>query len=130
MSESLIHPSASIANSAELLGSPAVQDLLPKLKQKFATILVDLPALSRSVDARAIAPLLDGCILVVAQGRTPLRALDDAIELLRADDVNLIGVVINRVSNGIPPLFGVHLDELRSFDYAGYFNRFVHAWSR
>lgn len=122
--------SAAPSNSAELLGSSAMQDLLPKLKQKFATILVDLPALSRAVDARAVAPLLDGCILVVTQGRTPLRALGEAVELLRADDVNLIGVVINRMSNGITPLLGVHLDELRNLDYAGYFYRFVHAWSR
>ena len=107
-----------------------MQDLLPKLKQKFATILVDLPALSRTVDARAIAPLLDGCILVVARGCIPLRALEDAVELLRADDVNLLGVVLNKVSEGVPPLFGVHLDEVRDFDYAGYFNRFVHVGSR
>ncbi|HEV2185708.1 MAG TPA: GNVR domain-containing protein [Stellaceae bacterium] len=121
---------ASSSNSTELLGSPAMQDLLPKLKEKFATILVDLPALSRTVDARAMAPLLDGCILVVAQGCIPLRALEDAVELLRADDVNLLGVVLNKVSDGIPPLFGVHLDEVRDFDYAGYFNRFVHVGSR
>ena len=121
---------ASISNSTELLGSPAMQDLLPKLKEKFATILVDLPALSRTVDARAVAPLLDGCILVVAQGCVPLRALEDAVELLRADDVNLLGVVLNKVSDDIPPLFGVHLDEVRDFDYAGYFNRFVHVGSR
>ena len=121
---------ASISNSTELLGSPAMQDLLPKLKEKFATILVDLPALSRTVDARAVAPLLDGCILVVAQGCIPLRALEDAVELLRADDVNLLGVVLNKVSDDIPPLFGVHLDEVRDFDYAGYFSRFVHVGSR
>jgi succinoglycan biosynthesis transport protein ExoP len=121
---------APIANSAELLGSSAMQELLPKLKQKFATILVDLPALSRAIDARAIAPLLDGCIIVTAEGHTPMRALDDAVELLRADDVNLIGAVINRVSDGIPPLFGVHLDEVWNLDYAGYFDRLVHAVSR
>lgn len=118
---------APISASAELLGSSAMQELLPKLKQKFATILVDLPALSRTADARAIGPLLDGCIIVTAQGRTPMRALDDAVELLRADDINLIGAVLNRVSDGIPPLFGVYLDEVQKLDYVGYVGRLVHA---
>jgi Mrp family chromosome partitioning ATPase/capsular polysaccharide biosynthesis protein len=116
-----------IGNSARLLGSPAMRRLLPGLKEQFATIIVDLPALSRTVDARVIAPLLDGCILVVAHGLTPLRAIEDAIERLRADNVALLGVVINRVYEGVPPLFGWYLDDLRETDYGGHIDRLKQA---
>jgi succinoglycan biosynthesis transport protein ExoP len=118
---------APIANSEDLLGSQAMQDLLPRLKEQFATIIVDLPALSSTVDGRVAAPLLDGCILVAAHRRTPLRALESAVELLRSDDVALLGVVINQVSEGIPPLFGLRLDDIRGFGYARYFGQLVRA---
>jgi succinoglycan biosynthesis transport protein ExoP len=119
-----------IVDSADLLGSPAMQRLLPRLKEMFAAIIVDLPPLSRAVDARAIAPFLDGCILVVAHGQTSMHALEDAIEMLRADDVAVLGVVINRVSEGIPPLFGWYLDDLRGVNYGNYVDRFAQAVSR
>jgi Mrp family chromosome partitioning ATPase/capsular polysaccharide biosynthesis protein len=117
-------------NSGDLFDSPAMQSLLQRLKEKFATIVIDLPALKRAVGARAVAPLLDGCILVAVHGRTSLRELEDAVELLRSDDVELLGVVITQVPDGIPPLLGVHLDEVRDFDYAGYVHRLVRMAAR
>jgi Mrp family chromosome partitioning ATPase/capsular polysaccharide biosynthesis protein len=121
---------APVLNSPDLLASPALQSLLSRLSEKFAAILVDLPALQRAGDARAVAPLLDGCILVVRHGHTPLRALEDAVELLRADNVTLFGVVITDVSEDIPPLFGVHLDQVWEIDYAEYFQRLARVGSR
>lgn len=111
---------AAMPNSADRLGSPAMQALLSDLTEKFSTILVDLPALQRVGDARAVAPLLDGCLLVVRHGYTPLRTLEDAVDRLRADNANLFGVVIADVSDDIPPLFGVHLDQVRESEYAEY----------
>jgi len=120
----------STPNSIDQLDSPAGHTLLSQLKAKFATIIVDLPALKRTADMRAVAPLLDGCILVVVHGRTPLQALEEAVEILRADDVALLGVVITEASEGIPPLFGVHLDQVRDFDYGDYFQRLARVASR
>jgi Mrp family chromosome partitioning ATPase/capsular polysaccharide biosynthesis protein len=111
---------APVTNSADLLDSPALPSLLSSFKEQFSTIVVGLPALQRVGDARAVAPLLDGCILVALHGRTPVRALQEAADLLRADEVNLLGVVITGVSENIPPLFGMHLDPLREFDYVGF----------
>jgi Mrp family chromosome partitioning ATPase/capsular polysaccharide biosynthesis protein len=122
--------SPAIANSADLLGSPALPALLPRLKEKFATILVDLPALQRTGDARVVAPLLDGCVLVVRHGYTPLRALDDTVDLLRSDNISLFGVVISGVVEDIPSLFGVHLHQVRKSDYAKYFSHLAQLASR
>jgi Mrp family chromosome partitioning ATPase/capsular polysaccharide biosynthesis protein len=114
---------ATTLKSVDLLDSPAAQTLLSQLKANFATILVDLPALQRAGDARAVAPHLDGCILVVTHGCTSLRALEDTVDLLRADNVTLFGVVITDVTDDIPPLFGVRLDQVRTFGYVEYFHR-------
>ncbi|MGH7094748.1 MAG: Wzz/FepE/Etk N-terminal domain-containing protein [Stellaceae bacterium] len=120
----------STRDPADLLGSPAMVRLLSELKAAFPTIIVDLPALTRAVDARAIGPMLDACIIVIAYGRTPLRALGEALDTLRADGVALLGVVINREALGIPPLFGLHLDDLRGLGHRGSIDRLVQTVSR
>jgi succinoglycan biosynthesis transport protein ExoP len=112
-----------IADSANLLDSPALPAMLGALKEEFGTILVDLPPLRRGGDARVAAPLLDGCILVCTYGRTPLRALEEAVDLLRAHDVVLFGVVMTGVSEDIPPLFGWHLSEIHALGYLEFVRR-------
>jgi uncharacterized protein involved in exopolysaccharide biosynthesis/Mrp family chromosome partitioning ATPase len=114
---------AQIADAADLLDSPALPTMLAQLKKEFGTILVDLPALRRPGAARVAAPLLDGCILVCTYGRTPLRALEEAVDLLRADNVVLFGVLMTDVSEDIPPLFGWHLSEIRELGYAEFAQR-------
>jgi Mrp family chromosome partitioning ATPase/capsular polysaccharide biosynthesis protein len=105
------------------LGGPATHNLLEQLKQRFQTILVALPALQHPGDARALAPFLDGCVLVVAYGRTPLHAIEDAIEQLRADGVPLFGVVVTEFSDDIQLPFGLQWDRLREFDLADMLQR-------
>jgi succinoglycan biosynthesis transport protein ExoP len=114
---------APIADSADLLDSPALPVMLGRLKEEFGTILVHLPPLRRGGDARVAAPLLDGCILVCTYGRTPLRALEEAVDLLRAHNVVLFGVVMTNVSEDIPPLFGWHLSEIRALGYVEFARR-------
>ena len=120
----------SLPNSADLLGSPAMQRLLQRLGRSFATILIDLPALTSVVDARAIGPLLDGCLLVVEWGRTPLEPLAEAIALLRASRIRLFGVVLNKVDEGIPKPFagGPVVARLRA-GFSGYKARPIEAGS-
>jgi succinoglycan biosynthesis transport protein ExoP len=119
-----------LANSADLLSSPAMKNLLSQLTTVFATVIVDLPALSRTVDARAVAPMLDQCILVTKWGGTPLEPLKEAIDLLRADQIRLLGAVINQAEDGIPPLFGWRLADLTALDQTGYIDRVIQGVSR
>jgi len=98
-----------ILNSAELLRSSVMRDLLAKITTTFTPVIVDLPALSGVIDARAVAPLLDGCILVVEWGRTPIDAVKDALNLLRASNATVYGIVLNGVDEGIPPLPDIDL---------------------
>jgi capsular exopolysaccharide synthesis family protein len=112
--------SGQIPNSSDVLGSGVMQRLLQRLDQSFDTILIDLPALEAVPDARAIGPLLGGCIIVAEWGRAPVDALRDAVDMLQMSRVPLLGVVINKVDEGVPPLFGIGLDRLRNFDWIGH----------
>jgi hypothetical protein len=96
--------------------------LLGQVAAAFAIIIFDLPPLSRAVDARVIGPQLDQCILVVERGRTPLEPLKEAVDLLRTEKIPLMGAIINKVDNGIPPLFGWRLDDLRQLKQSDYFD--------
>lgn len=60
---------------------------------------------------------------VCTYGRTPLRALEEAVDLLRAHNVVLFGVVMADVSEDIPPLFGWRLSEIRELGYAEFVQR-------
>jgi capsular exopolysaccharide synthesis family protein len=117
----LSHPERLI-NSADLLASPAMKELLAQVAAAFAIIIFDLPPLSRAVDARVVGPQLDQCILVVERGRTPLEPLKEAVDLLRTEKIPLMGAIINKVDDGIPPLFGWRLDDLRQLKQSDYFD--------
>lgn len=59
-------------------------------------VLIDLPPLSESADAIALASHADVVILVAAEGRTSLDELNDALGSLQRAGVSVIGAVINR----------------------------------
>jgi Mrp family chromosome partitioning ATPase len=53
-------------------------------------------------DARALAPLVDGVILVVEADVTPVAVANRAVELIRDTGANLLGVVLNKRRDYIP----------------------------
>ena len=57
-----------VTNAMELLGSPQMKSVLELLVPKFDYILIDTPALLPVGDVLALAPLVDGIILVTRQG--------------------------------------------------------------
>ncbi len=94
------------ADAADLLSAERMRPLLQQTGRAFAVTIIDLPSLEAAVDARAVGPLLDGCIVVVQWGATPLDALAEAVDRLRAGHVRLLGVVINKVEDGFPGVPG------------------------
>ena len=88
-----------LPNSAEMLGSPMMQDLVDELKNRYPQriVLFDLPPVLSASDALAFAPYVDATILVAAQGHTRHHDLERATELL-GSTTNLLGVVLNKTS--------------------------------
>ena len=88
--------SRSVANSAELLASTKMEQLVEELKSRYPSriVLFDLPPLLSAADALAFAPYVEAALLVVADGETTKSALKDALQLLKV--TNVLGTVLNR----------------------------------
>jgi len=70
---------------------------IKELRDRFDIVVFDLPALGRSPDALAIAPYLDGILLVADFSGTSLDVVATAAGALEAARGNILGVAINKV---------------------------------
>lgn len=69
--------------------------MLESLKAEFATVIVDLPAASDLSICFALAPALDGVLLVVESDRVPGHTALRVKQRLEQARANLLGVVFN-----------------------------------
>lgn len=83
--------------SPHWLGSPAMEALLASLGDAYDVVIVDLPPVGRSAAVLALAPLLDGVVLMTEWGRTPLRTLTEACETLEHARARILGTVTTEV---------------------------------
>jgi len=89
----------SITNSedaSELLASNRVEALLGYIQHVAPrpVIIIDLPPLLSTDDALIVAPKVDACLLVLAEGKTRRDSAAKALELL--SEFDLAGIVLNR----------------------------------
>jgi len=85
-------------NPSELMGSQKLQTILGTMKNSADMILIDTPPTLTVTDASALAPSLDGILLVVRPGKTRISALRQTIEQLRQVNARILGVVLNDVA--------------------------------
>jgi non-specific protein-tyrosine kinase len=87
----------SIPNSAEMLSSPKMQDLVAEMKHRYPDryVVFDLPPLFECADPLIFSEFVDGVLLVVEAYRTTTDHLKKAMELLEGKTV--IGAVLNKV---------------------------------
>ncbi|MET7247431.1 Wzz/FepE/Etk N-terminal domain-containing protein [Methylobacterium sp. EM32] len=83
--------------SPHWLGSPAMEALLTSLSDAYDVVIVDLPPVGRSAATVALAPLLDGVVLMTEWGRTPLRTLTEACEALEHARARILGTITTEV---------------------------------
>ena len=86
---------AAVPGSSEVLAGEAMAELARRLRNSAEQplVLFDLPPVLLSDDVLAVAPLLDGVVLVVAEEQTRREDLQRVFELLRETPV--IGTVLN-----------------------------------
>ncbi|RUM07626.1 GumC family protein [Rhizobium chutanense] len=77
------------------LSSRRTQLSFAELKKEFDAIFVDISAFSASPDANAIAPELDGVLVVTSHGRTSIDDTMRVIDTLRNVGAEILGVIIN-----------------------------------
>jgi non-specific protein-tyrosine kinase len=86
-------------NSSEILGSQRMYRLIQECKARADVVLIDSAPLWYS-DTLALAPQVDGVLLVVSSGATGRENTINAVESLRLVGARIIGTVLNRVKAG------------------------------
>ena len=78
------------------LSSGRTQLSFNDLKKEFDAIFVDISAFSTSPDANAIAPELDGVLVVTWHGRTSIDDTVKVIDGMRNVGAEVLGAIINK----------------------------------
>jgi succinoglycan biosynthesis transport protein ExoP len=87
-----------LTNSADLLGSERMRVVLNSVSERFDYVIIDLPPVGATVDARAISPQIDAFIMVIEWGKTRLDVLDEALKSMAIARDKFIGAVLNKVN--------------------------------
>lgn len=80
-----------------ILQSAKLADFMRQVVTSFSWVVIDSPPLVPLADANVWARMSDGILLVVREGRTSKRCLEQSVTLLDADRV--IGLVVNEASH-------------------------------
>ncbi len=84
-------------NPAELMASKKMLDILEQINLDNDLVLVDTPPVLSVTDAAALAPSMDGVILVAKPGVTKMTAFKQTLEQLHGVRAKILGVVLNEV---------------------------------
>ncbi len=93
----LLPAGATPPGPATLLSSGRARTLLQTLRERYSWIIIDSPPVLAVSDAAALAPLVDGVLLVVRAHSTPVEAVQIARDSLEALGARMLGVVLNDV---------------------------------
>jgi Mrp family chromosome partitioning ATPase len=103
-------------NAASLLHSERLPELLRALRKQFDTILIDTPPMVNIPDARVLARLADGVILILRSARTTRDAALLAKQRFLDDGIPVMGTILNGWNPNTPG-YGYY----RNY-YEGYFH--------
>lgn len=97
----LISGGQTMDNSSELIGSPQMEKLIQEMKSRYEDryIIFDTSPLLIGDDAIALAHYIDSIIMVVEEGRTSIKDVKKALELLPQE--KFLGFVLNRQTGAL-----------------------------
>ncbi len=87
-------------NPAELVASADVRFLVQQLGEQFERVIFDSAPVNAVSDTLSVAPHVHKTILVVRAGKTPRKAANRALMLLRKSGAKVAGFVLNRLPTG------------------------------
>ncbi len=88
--------------TAGIFNPQAMTALMDSLRSQFELVVIDSAPLSQSPDALAMAPYVDGVVLVVEAEGTRWRVAENTKDRLKACGANVLGVVFNKRRLHIP----------------------------
>lgn len=94
---------ASVPDKERLFRAPEFASWLSEQRGNFDYVLLDAPPLLECADATVMGRLSDGVVIVVQAEATATEALVRTREQLERAQVNVLGVVLNRTRDPVPP---------------------------
>jgi Mrp family chromosome partitioning ATPase len=85
-----------VNNPGDLLLSPALDQILARLRKQFDYILIDSCPVFAADDVTTLAPKVDGTMLVVRSRFSRFAQVREALQLLYQRQAKVLGVVFNR----------------------------------
>jgi Mrp family chromosome partitioning ATPase len=98
----LLSSGSSCSDSSSLLKSARLGARVGELRSEFDYVLIDVPALNQYSDAIGLGHLTDGVVLVLAANSTRRESALKVAESLRASNIPILAVVLNRRKYPIP----------------------------
>lgn len=86
-------------NPAELLASDNMKELLDTLSESYDYIFLDTPPLNVVTDATVLSTMVSGTIVVVRQGITHHKDVQDALAKLEFANAKILGLILHGVQN-------------------------------
>ena len=96
----LIPDGANVKTPLSLFTSPEFDMLLKTIGDSVDLIVADTPPLGAVVDAAEIARRFDGAMLVLEYNKTRVKALKEAVALLKQTDTRILGCIMNKAPGG------------------------------
>lgn len=86
-------------NPSELLGSSNMTELLNRVQKEYDFVILDTPPVNVVSDALLVAKQTTGLILISRLKQTRFDQLQKSIEKCKLAGVNILGMIVNDVSN-------------------------------
>jgi capsular exopolysaccharide synthesis family protein len=97
---SIVSAGSTPPNPAELLHSGRMKTFLDEAKKRFDRIIIDPTPILTVTDAAILANVVDGVIMLVRAGKTPIEVVIRSKEKLLEAKANIIGVLLNNIDIG------------------------------
>jgi succinoglycan biosynthesis transport protein ExoP len=99
MSTAAVLPSARSADGLQSAGhDKTLEQIIGTLREIYDVIIIDTPPILTSADAAVVSALSDGAIFLLRWHRTTLDAAASAIRELHLCNIEILGVVVNRMN--------------------------------
>ncbi|WP_448034099.1 GNVR domain-containing protein [Bradyrhizobium liaoningense] len=87
-----------MVNSADVIGSKAMAELLKVLREHYEYIVIDLAPVMPVADSKAVSFLIDAMVYVIEWGQTTRSALQESVSGSEVLQKKLLGAVLNRAN--------------------------------
>jgi polysaccharide biosynthesis transport protein len=98
----MILPAGVPSSGEEMMAWPRMCEVVRELSRRFDHVIIDSPPLIPFPDAKALASIADGVLLVARYGTTERKALRECFEMLDEVRATPLSVVLNAVERDSP----------------------------